>query len=241
MGIVPLFLITFSLSLLIFSMGFVFASETDGSLGVDTGGGNVVIKPEACEEDWSGSTWSQCDENNEQIFICFDKNNCGTEELKPAQCGETRTCQEASSPEVVETSSGGGGGGGSGGGGGGGGGGFISPKPTIEEASSESDGSSCVENWKCEAWSNEESSCGQRTCVDLNECGTDDLKPSIRKSCGNIFSSFFSYLTGSAVDGVSDSSKIRNSRIIAVVAIVAIGAGLFFMQKRKTRIRMHGH
>jgi len=58
--------------------------------------GTTIHKPielklcgETCEEDWTCTDWSSC-ENNEKRRECFDKNRCGTEENKPAtlkSCG----------------------------------------------------------------------------------------------------------------------------------------------------------
>lgn len=47
------------------------------------------IEPETCEEKWSCTEWSDCLEGF-MTRICLDKNNCGTENLKPeekAVCG----------------------------------------------------------------------------------------------------------------------------------------------------------
>lgn len=98
--------------LLVFtSIGLASSAETSGYIGVDTNGGKIMINMTSCQEDWSGSTWSQC-VDGEQVFICFDRNNCGTINLKPALCGTTRACGEVSSGG--ETSSGGSSGSGSG-------------------------------------------------------------------------------------------------------------------------------
>lgn len=41
----------------------------------------------------------------------------------------------------------------------------------------------CVEDWTCEAWSTCSGETQARTCTDENECGTDEYKPSLTKSC----------------------------------------------------------
>ncbi|MCF7861911.1 S8 family serine peptidase [Candidatus Woesearchaeota archaeon] len=43
--------------------------------------------------------------------------------------------------------------------------------------------SQCIADWNCSAWSS--GSCGTRTCTDLNDCLTDDGKPSEVQSCGS--------------------------------------------------------
>lgn len=181
------------IAIFLFSINYILAPEAHGSFKVDTGGAKIIIDPGKCDEDWSGSTWSQCS-NNEQIFICFDKNNCRTDDLKPASCGEKRECDD----DGAGDSEGGGGGGSSGGGGSGvdsgnsysGGGGGGGGSGVSSRLSSKSSGtatisvSNCVENWECEEWS-KCSLLGKqtRTCVDSNNCNTENLKPREIREC----------------------------------------------------------
>ena len=41
----------------------------------------------------------------------------------------------------------------------------------------------CVPSWSCGEWSDEDDSCGSRTCTDSNNCGTDTGKPDTSESC----------------------------------------------------------
>ena len=74
-------------------------------------------------------------------------------------------------------SSGGGGGGGSGGGGGvssGGGGGTVKPKTDSEE---------CSESWSCSEWYSCINDYQARSCIDLNNCGTQKKTPEDKRKC----------------------------------------------------------
>jgi len=229
------------LTLTFVGVSFISASETEGTLGVDNGGGNVVIGTKGCQEDWSGSTWSQC-VDGQQTFICFDRNTCGTTSLKPAQCGDTRACDTTTTTTTPTSSGGGGGGGGgaSGGSSGGGGGGIV----TLNTQNSDGE-DACVENWECGEWSNTEEMCGKRTCIDKNSCGTTELKPITADSCPNIFTSFFSFLTGGVLGGVEGSAKEGRGTILAVLLVlIALGVGIvLFRRQSKTneRIRKRGY
>jgi hypothetical protein len=213
----------FSLILAFFlALGFLqFASAASyhGSLKVDTGSGSVVIEPEACEEDWSGSFWSECVDKN-QTFMCFDKNFCGTQTVKPANCGQVRGCD--SEPPTPPPSNGGGGGGGGGSGGGSSGsgrGGTIKTSARVDRNTATSSyGTSCIENWKCGDWSNIRNECGKRTCNDINDCGTSELKPVVEKQC----SSFGIFgITGNVIDGIQDFTKSRTNAVILLAVIFA--------------------
>jgi len=60
-----------------------------------------------------------------------------------------------------------------------------------------SNSGSCVENWKCNDWSNVNEQCGTRTCEDLNKCGTTQLKPKVSEKCSTVgFLSFTGAVTG---------------------------------------------
>src|SRR3989344_1971266 len=93
-----------SLAVLLVAASVASAATYHGSFGVDVGGGRIVIGSGGCEEDWSSSTWSSCS-NNQQTFICIDKNQCGTVRLKPtSQCGDTRACSSSiCGNSIVET------------------------------------------------------------------------------------------------------------------------------------------
>lgn len=82
---------SFFVFLLIISLAS--AATGHGKLSVGTGsGGQVIIDSGGCQEDWSGSTgWGNCI-NNIQTFLCYDRNQCGTFRLRPANCSETRDC-----------------------------------------------------------------------------------------------------------------------------------------------------
>lgn len=41
----------------------------------------------------------------------------------------------------------------------------------------------CVEHWDCDAWSTCSGGTQVRSCTDLNDCGTDDSKPSLTRTC----------------------------------------------------------
>lgn len=41
----------------------------------------------------------------------------------------------------------------------------------------------CNASWSCTAWSDSSNSCGTRTCTDLNNCGTNEGKPSESQTC----------------------------------------------------------
>ncbi|GAG08203.1 unnamed protein product, partial [marine sediment metagenome] len=51
------------------------------------------------------------------------------------------------------------------------------------EKPSERKSCECSENWVCDEWSNIEKQCGERKCIDANNCGTEKDKPEIKKSC----------------------------------------------------------
>ncbi|MHA2328515.1 MAG: hypothetical protein ACXACR_08340 [Candidatus Hodarchaeales archaeon] len=217
-----LLLITLTFALVFMTIGFISAAETSGSFNVDTGGGDIIIDPDGCDEDWSGSTWSQCI-NKQQTFICFDKNSCGTEDLRPALCGEVRECGEDDNTEQPPSNGGGGSGGGNGGGsnGGSGGGGskvFLSNNSEIKDTV-------CIENWVCEEWSNSDQSCGTRICGDKNQCGTTLLKPATSKACPDLG---FAWITAAVIGGIT-SFATTGGGIILIFIILIIVAGILIM------------
>lgn len=222
---------------LILSITMISAASYHGSFGVDTGGGSIVIGPGSCEEDWSGSFWSDC-VDREQIFVCFDRNMCGTDDLKPAQCGETRECGDAlptcgdgtcnsennetcSSCEVDCGTC-------SSPGGGSPGGGSSSPRgddnnnqPLSDNGNGEE--TTCYEKWECGDWTNLEGECGSRECSEVNACGTEELKPLLEKDCSSTESNG---ITGGVVQGITNfaKSKVGGGLIFAIlVVLIAVG------------------
>ena len=210
------------LAFLSISFSLISAAETQGSLGVNNGGGSIIIDPKGCQEDWSGSTWGQC-RDGQQTFICFDKNSCGAQSLKPALCGETRSCNEA--PPITQDNNPGGGGGGGGSGGGGSGDNSLN----IVNLNTQSGESACVEKWECSEWSNVEDQCGERSCEDLNACRTEELKPVTENQCPNFFSSFFSFLTGGVIGALGTGGAIA----FVFIIIIAVGTVIVFVVNRK--------
>lgn len=215
-------------------------AETSGSFSVDVGDPSINI---VCNEDWSGSTWGAC-VGDQQTFICFDKNNCGTEELKPAQCGQIRyclycgdgLCNDGETCSTCPTdcgacSSGGDNNGGSSGGGGSGGGGSSgggssssNSNSNLESLSTGNEG--CTESWVCDDWSKSKGECGSRTCVDTNECGTEELKPIESQKC----SSLLGRITG---DAVSEFIQSKTGRGVLIASLIVLVGLLIFVKHRK--------
>jgi len=199
----------------------VSAATYHGSFNVDVGSGSIIIG-NTCEENWSGF-WSEC-QNSIQTFVCFESNQCGTETLKPSQCGEIRTCSNTTIPPINN------GDGGSGGGGGGGSGGGSGSGITILSTGN-GNNETCAEKWICNEWSNKEQECGERTCQDINNCGTEELKPKVDLKCEGEFSSG---ITGAVIDGVTGFAK---SKIGASILIIIIIAGAFILiSKQKSKV-----
>lgn len=198
------------LASLLIAPGLVFGATYHGSFNVDVGTGSIVINPDACEEDWSGSFWSDCQDGT-KTFVCFDRNNCGTESLKPAQCGEIQNCSQSPTPPTTTTG---------GGGGGGGGGGSSSDSGTTlltTTGTTESENKpKCIERWRCTGWSNTDDFCGVRTCEDINKCGTTELKPETSRECPTFSSSF---LTGGVIGAISSPTGLSIIFILAIVAL----------------------
>lgn len=51
---------------------------------------SAVVEPSSCQESWSCTSWSECDDE-EQERVCKDSNSCGTNFNKPS---EERSCKE---------------------------------------------------------------------------------------------------------------------------------------------------
>jgi len=97
--------------------------------------------------------------------------------------------------------------------------------------------SECIIAWVCEEWEKCENGVQNRVCVDLNSCGTDELKPAEERSCinegvsgdeatmeGYEKPSFFQ-MTGNAI---SDSFTKSGYFLGWIVVILTVG-GLFFL------------
>lgn len=209
--IFPIFLLLISL---------ISAASYDGTLSVNTGSGSVVINSGGCQEDWSNSAWSSCI-NGVQTFICFDKNQCGTTNLIPAQCGNTESC-------TTQPLSSSGGGGSSGGGSSGGGSSGSGGSNNIATTNS----NNCVENWQCGEWSNANEQCGKRICVDENNCSTSLLKPATSKECPSVSSLSF---TG-AVTGIANFAQTGQgvATIGGLITIIVFAIAFTSVRRKKT-------
>ena len=199
------------------TLSLVSAATTTGKIGVNTGSGQVVI---SCE-DWSGSGWGTCI-TGVQTFICFNKNSyfCNTNNIRPAQCGNTKPCAVETTPAPVNPSGGGGGGGGGGSSGGGSsGGGSVALSS-----------GSCVENWQCGNWSNSDNQCGTRTCIDSNKCGTADLKPVILKECS---STGFLGITGAAIGSFAKSGE-GIATFSGLIILIALTITITSIKRKKS-------
>lgn len=226
----------FVVILLVFSVGIVSAASYHGSFKVNTGGGSINIEPQ-CQEDWSASFWNSCSDG-QQTFICIQSNpSCDSENLKPAQCGNTRECVVEQPP--VNNNPGGGGSSGSGGGGsgsssGGGGGGGASTTPLSVSSSGSDSSGECSESWACQGWSDLDNLCGIRSCIDKNNCGTEELRPETVRECP---SEGFSGITGAVIGGISGLAKSKAGiSLIFVVIVVALFAGITISRKNMAKL-----
>ncbi len=215
------------------SLTFVSAGTYHGSFTVDVDSGTINIGT-VCEEDWSDSYWTSC-VDGEQTFVCFDKNNCGTEDMKPADCGTTRQCNETSEDDDDDDdnddnneNTGGGSTGGSTGGSNSGTG-----MQTLSSGNTETnlETSSCTEEWECDAWSNSEDKCGLRVCRDINECGTTDYKPKTEKDCPNI--GIFG-VTGAVIGGFTNFAKSKTG-IGLIFALLLVVLGILILSSKKPK------
>ncbi len=147
---------------------------TTGSYYCSSGCADGACKRAACTEDWRCGGWSNC-ANGQQIRSCFDANNCGTINSKPAtsqSCGctekwscnawssctngiKTRTCTDANSCGTTVS------------------------KPVTQQTCQ----NQCEESWSCTDWSSCQNNQQTRTCTDTNSCGTVVNKPVLSQSC----------------------------------------------------------
>lgn len=227
------------------SVSMVSGATYHGSFNVDVGTGSIVINPDGCVEDWSSSFWGNC-VDGEQIFICFDKNSCGTTLLKPAQCGETQPCgseepycgdgtcnagETCSScpgdcgacPPITPPSGSGGSGSSSGGSGSNNNNDFMTLSTTETKTS-------CIEKWGCDVWSNIDDSCGVRVCEDLNSCGTQELKPKTSRECP---SGGLAGITGRVIGGITALSKSKAALSLIFILVISALVAVIALSKRK--------
>lgn len=195
-------------------VGIASGAEFHGGFNIDTGGNNVVITPDTCQEDWSSSYWSEC-VNGEQTFVCIDSNSCGTTEVIPENCGLIQNC---TIPNQDNNNN-------NGGGSNGGGGSQNDDDGLIILSNNDNSQEECVENWACFGWSNSEDQCGTRDCNDLDECGTEELKPTTKRDCPvteqkGFFSSIFGP-TGFAV-ALDSGSGVGALLILIIIAIAVL-------------------
>ena len=124
--------------------------------------------------------------------------------------------------------------------------------------------SSCTENWNCTDWTNITDQCGERTCADLNNCGTTFDKPLESKDCslgsGGCIPDWICTDYGECVDGFKErvctdsnncevgtdkpdeTSKCGTNKIKSILFIIFGIVGLiliiliilYFIKKRKS-------
>ena len=201
----------FQLSLILLLVGLVSGTMTDGSFQVDNGGGKVVINTGACQEDWSSSSYGACINGN-QVYYCFDKNNCGTTNLIPALCGNIQSCtvqQLSSSSNGGNPSPGGG-----------------TPVTTSTT------GAPCSENWQCVDWSICSGGTQTRTCTDTNKCGTTLNRPALSQSCKLTTQKSTNFLTGAAI-GKFAKSGAGIATFITLIVVVVLGISFIAIKKNK--------
>ena len=132
-----------------------------------------------CVENWSCTSWTECQQDEAQTRICTDLNSCGTEDnkLPETQPCVYDFCQDITCQPSEQTCEDG----------------FVATCENVctlgvcSECTPDCTGHDlppCIEDWQCTEWSECDSSQTQtRTCEDLNSCGTQDNKPSETQSC----------------------------------------------------------
>lgn len=138
---------------------------------------HIIYPPIVCGDDY-------CQPIYESVITCpLDCNETGTNQTQGNNTGnETGTNQtQGNQTQGGEGGTGPSSGGGGGGGGGGGSGGSGAYSGLVTYTSEP-----CVESWECSEW--EPAICPieelqNRTCYDLNACGTEDAKPPETKEC----------------------------------------------------------
>jgi len=124
----------------------------------------------------------------------------------------------------------------------------TTPAPGVGPTGGGGGSGRCIENWQCSAWSACYNGRQTRTCEDLNNCGTELLKPAESRTCtvegketeeesdlGILETqteepkSFFSKLTGAVIGGGADFYV----PLIFILAIIIASVMIFVARKRK--------
>ncbi len=126
----------------------------------------------------------------------------------------------------------------SGGSGGGGGGSSSSSSSGAEVISFENSNggngdNSCVENWACYSWTDSKNKCGERECVDLSNCGTENLKPETVKECIEPEGVGISGITGQVIGGINNFVGSKAGAPLLLALIVIVVAVLYFGFKKR--------
>lgn len=228
-----------SLFLLVLTLGFALAiteTGTDtGTIGVGSGG--AVIPPEDNSSCGNGILepyyGEQCDGSNLGGASCSSlfSGYTGTLTCSSNCIYNSNNCQ--ASNNGGETSGGGGGGGG------GSDSGFVTTGLITD----------CAENWACFDWGICSNGIQTRSCDDLSNCNTNDLKPTTERSCsvegakgdagiglgGNnestSSSGFFSGITGAVIGGLSSPKVV----VPLIFGILLAGAAIFVVAKRRKK------
>ena len=99
--------------------------------------------------------------------------------------------------------------------------------------------SSCIENWQCSGWGECEDGTQKRTCEDVKKCGTEKIKPNLKRSCSSegligdealkmlnqsqeTNEGFFNKITGAVIGGGSGRFLVPLLFIIIVVGLLII-------------------
>lgn len=64
---------------------------------------DLTIAQEECEEEWTCTDWSLCNEEGVATRRCTDRNRCGTEIYKPLESQPCSTEEKVESEEIRET------------------------------------------------------------------------------------------------------------------------------------------
>ncbi len=217
------YLLTCMLILTVLSISSVFATSSfSGSFKVSSQGGKIQISSSYCGNSVI-EAGEQCDKNDLGGQTCNSLNSAwtGTLSCRSYCVYDTSGCSVIQQPPAPTD----------GGGGGGGGGGSYNGGGSSTSSSSSSSEESCIENWKCDEWSNLDNECGVRSCNDLNKCGTALLKPETSKKCP---STGMLSLTG-AVAGIGAfvTSKQGIISFSVVIGVVMITILFFVLRKGK--------
>jgi hypothetical protein len=222
---------TFAL-FVILSFSFVSSASYSGSLKLNKdSSGNIVISGSSIYYPYCGNnifdiSSEQCDGTDLGGATCQNLGLVSGQTWTGILSCKSNCVYDTSGCSVVQSSSDGSSSSSSGGGSGG--------SRTVGEIEvidlSNTDKTKCIENWQCEEWSNENGECGKRKCVDLNECGSETLKPATSKECSST-----NFLTGFAI-GITDFAKSPTGiATFVIVGLMAVG-GVTFLALRKFKI-----